>query len=81
MHTLALTVTIKADRAVKAKFEVNSQETNSGDNPHAANLTASYTEVTQKLIYKELSHTNLLIIETDGKPEHLAISSISLKIV
>ena len=66
---------------MRAKFEVNSQETNSGDNPHAANLTASYTEVTQKLIYKELSHTNLLIIETEGKPEHIAISSIMLKIV
>lgn len=66
---------------MRAKFEVNSQETNSGDNPHAANLTASYTEVTQQLIYKELSHTNLLVIETEGKPKHLAISSISLKIV
>ena len=78
---MALTVSIKADRAVQAKFEVNSSESNSSDNPHAANLTASYEEVTQKLIYKELSHTNLLVIKTEGKPKFIIISSISLKIV
>ena len=80
MHGLALCVSIKAEKSAMAKLEVNCIHSNSIDNPHSANLTDSFSNITQKLIYKELGYTNLLSIKTQGKPKWITISKICLKV-
>ena len=65
MGSLALKLSLKSDKTIKIRLEVNSLDSNSDDNPHVATVpAATYTDVTQKLIYKELAVMNLLTIRT-----------------
>jgi len=80
MGVLALSISIKSDKAIKVHLEVNSPDCNSEGNPLIAKVSDNYSEITQNLIYKELAVMNLLTIKTTGNPTWIMISNITLKL-